>query len=46
MNNLEIQVKKANKDFYDIVGADYEKIEGDMLPWLKLEQKNKKGYFL
>lgn len=28
MNNLEIQVKKANKDFYDIVGADYEKIDG------------------
>jgi ubiquinone/menaquinone biosynthesis C-methylase UbiE len=28
MNNIEQQVKKANKDFYDIVGSSYEEIDG------------------
>ena len=28
MNNPELQVKKANKDFYDIVGPSYEEIDG------------------
>ncbi len=28
MNNLELKVKKANKDFYNIVGEQYEDIDG------------------
>jgi len=28
MNDIEYQVKKANKDFYDVVGASYEEIDG------------------
>jgi ubiquinone/menaquinone biosynthesis C-methylase UbiE len=28
MNDVEYSVKKANKDFYDIVGASYEEIDG------------------
>lgn len=44
MNNLELQVKKANKSFYDIVGASYEDIDGrrseDLLDYVskKLEK--------
>lgn len=28
MNNLETQIKRANKDFYDIVGSSYEEVDG------------------
>jgi len=39
--DLETQVKKANRDFYDIVGASYEEIDGrrtEQLTWYIADQ--------